>query len=108
MIAPWQTWTTIALLAVITFVIKGLGPGLLGQRAIPPRLLPVVVMLPAALLTGLVVAGTVPRSAGGGLEVDPAQLSGVAVAALALVLRLPLAVVLIGAVATTAAVRALT
>lgn len=107
MIPAWQTWTTIAVLAVVTFTIKGLGPALLGQREIPKRLLPVVVLLPPALLTGLVVAGTLPRSADGGLDLDPALLGGVGVAVVALLLRLPLVVVLLGAVVTTALVRAL-
>lgn len=108
MIATWQVWLTIALLAGATFVIKGAGPFLLGRREIPTRLLPLVVLLPSALLTGLVVAALFQQAPDGALTFDVPLVVGVAGAALALALRLPLVLVLATAVLVTALLRAMT
>jgi branched-subunit amino acid transport protein len=101
-----QVWATIIGLAIVTIAIKGIGPFLLGARDIPSRLLPVVILLPAALVTALVVSAIVKRTPEG-VSVDVAQVLGIAVAALALLLRLPLVVVLGAAVVVTAGLRAL-
>jgi branched-subunit amino acid transport protein len=102
-----QVWVTIVGLALITIAIKGIGPFLLGARDIPSRLLPVVILLPSALVTALVVSAVVERTPAG-VNVDVAQVLGVSVAAIALLLRLPLVVVLVAAVVVTAGFRALT
>jgi hypothetical protein len=102
-----EEWVTIVALALVTIAIKGIGPFLLGTREIPSRLLPVVILLPSALVTALVVSAVVERT-DSGMTVDVAQVVGVAVAAIALLLRLPLVVVLIVAVVVTAGFRALT
>lgn len=102
-----QVWVTIVALALVTIVIKGIGPFLLGAREIPNRLLPVVILLPSALVTALVVSAIVERTPSG-MTVDVAQVVGIAVAGIALLLRLPLVVVLIAAVVVTAGFRALT
>jgi branched-subunit amino acid transport protein len=106
-IPPSQVWITILLLSAVTIAIKGIGPFLLGSRDIPSRLLPVVVLLPAALVTALVASALVERTPDG-MTVNLARLVGVAVAAAALLFRLPLGVVLGAAVVTAAAFRALT
>jgi branched-subunit amino acid transport protein len=48
----------IAGLAVITAVIKGAGPVVLGGRELPPRVLGVISLLAPALLAALVVTAT--------------------------------------------------
>lgn len=49
------TWATILGLAVMTAVIKGVGPVLLGGRDLPARFTGVIVLMAPALLTALVV-----------------------------------------------------
>jgi hypothetical protein len=106
MTSATSVWITIVLLAVVTIAIKGIGPFLLGARDIPKRLLPVVILLPAALVTALVVSAIVERTPNG-MTIDAARVLGIAVAAGALFLRLPLGVVLVAAVIATAGFRAL-
>lgn len=48
-------WTTIALVALVTFAIKGAGPALLGDRPLPEAFTRVVVLLAPPLLAALVV-----------------------------------------------------
>ena len=74
-------WTTIALVAVVTFAIKGGGPALFGNRALPPALTRVVVLLAPALLAALVVTSAVAD--GPRLQLG-ADTGGVAVAGLLL------------------------
>ncbi len=105
MIPTSQVWITILLLSAVTIAIKAIGPFLLGTRDIPQRLLPVVILLPAALVTALVASALVERTPGG-MTVNIARMLGVAVAAVALFFRLPLGVVLVAAVVTTAVFRA--
>lgn len=99
-------WLTIGLLSLATFAIKGAGPFLLG-RDIPDHLRPVVALLPTALVAGIVMVAVVLPGDGGGWDTDAARLVGLGFAAAALVLRLPLAVVLVGAAVATALARLL-
>lgn len=48
-------WWTIAGCALVTAVLKGLGPVVMGGRELPPRLAAVIVLLAPALLAALVV-----------------------------------------------------
>lgn len=100
-----MTWWAVLALAGGTFLLKAVGPLLVGGRELPPRLAAVVGLLPPALLAALVATQTV--TAGAALVVD-ARLAGVAVAAVAVWRGLPfLAVVALGT-ATAALVRLLT
>jgi branched chain amino acid efflux pump len=101
-------WTTIGLLALATIAIRATGPFLLGRRDLPERTRPAVALLPTALMTALVVVEVVVPGPDGGIDVDPGKLAGLAVACVALALRLPLVVVMVLAVVTTAFVRQLT
>ena len=96
-------WIVVGAVGVATMVIKAAGPLLLGGRSLPPRVGAVVRLLAPALLAALVVTQTV-------VSVDrlvlDARLVGVAVAAVALVLRAPLLAVVVLAAASTALVRA--
>jgi branched-subunit amino acid transport protein len=97
-------WTVVLLVGLATMAIKSAGPLLAGGRALPPHLTGLVGALPAALLAALVATQTF----GGDHELMlDERAAGVAVAAVAIVLRAPLLVVLVAAAAATAALRAL-
>ncbi|MFL6138253.1 MAG: AzlD domain-containing protein [Frankiaceae bacterium] len=98
-------WVTVAGLAVGTVVIKAGSPTVLVGRTLPPRLAAVLQLLPAAVLSALVVNDALTDGARG-LTLD-ARGVGLAAAALAVLLRLPMVVVIVVAAASTALVRAL-
>jgi branched-subunit amino acid transport protein len=90
-------------LAAGTYLLKAAGPLLLGGRALPPAVVRVAELLPAALLAALVVVSTFVTDRS--LAVD-ARAAGLMAAAIALTARLPFVVVIVTAAATTALVRA--
>jgi branched-subunit amino acid transport protein len=90
-------------LAAGTFALKAAGPLLLGRRGLPPAVIRLTDLLPAALLAALVVVGTFVADRA--LVVD-ARVAGLAAAAIALAARLPFVVVVVAAAAATALVRA--
>ncbi|MDQ1395995.1 MAG: hypothetical protein QOG64_1254, partial [Acidimicrobiaceae bacterium] len=47
-------WAVVALTGIITVVLKGLGPALLGGRPLPPRLLGALSLLAPAVLAALI------------------------------------------------------
>ena len=51
-------WTLIAALALTTIALKAAGPLVTGGRILPPRLASVIALMPAALLSALVVTAT--------------------------------------------------
>jgi branched-subunit amino acid transport protein len=95
------TWVTIGGLAVVTFLIKGVGPVVFGGRALPDLLARIVPLLAPGLLAALVVVETFSGH-GRSLTLD-ARAAGLAVAVVALWRRMPL----IGAVLCAALVTAL-
>jgi hypothetical protein len=97
-------WVTIAALALATAALKLAGPLALGGRPLPVRALNVVELLASALLAALVVVETFGK--GSSLTVD-ARVLGVAFAAVALMLRAPMIVVVLGAAVVTALARLL-
>jgi branched chain amino acid efflux pump len=96
-------WIAIAALTVICFAIKATGPVALGGRELPRALERLIVLLPAALLSALVVVQTF--ASGRELVLD-ARAAGLAAAAVALALRASVLVVLLTAALTTAGLRA--
>ena len=74
-------WTTVAALFVCTVLVKGAGPIITGGREMPPRALAVIALVPAALLSALVVVDSFTD--GGELAVG-ARTLGVAAAGVAL------------------------
>jgi branched-subunit amino acid transport protein len=97
-------WTTVIVVGVATVTFKSAGPVLLGGRPLPAKLAAVVELLAPALLAALVVTQTL----GGDEEVVvDARLAGVAAAAVALLLRAPILVVVGVAAATKALARGL-
>lgn len=97
-------WLVTIGLGAATVAIKALGPVLLGERRLPPRVLSGLRLLAPALLAALVV--TQVFASGNDLIVD-ARAAGLLVAVAALVLRAPTLVVIGSAAVTTALVRLL-
>ena len=58
-------WTLIAVLAVATITLKAAGPLVTGGRTLPPRAAAIIAAMPAALLSALVVTGTLTDEDGG-------------------------------------------
>jgi branched-subunit amino acid transport protein len=96
-------WLTVLVVATATIVIKAAGPVILGGRQLPPAILAVVALLPAALLAALVAVLTFETD--GALAID-ARLIGVGVAAVAIWMRAPILVAVVLAGAATALARA--
>ncbi len=93
----------VLLLGAGTLAMKAAGPVLIGGgRRIPAWIGRTGTVLPAGLLSALVAIDLLGTG-----DPDPARLLGAAVAALAVVLRAPFLVVVLGATVTTALVRAL-
>jgi hypothetical protein len=97
-----SVWVTIAVLAAATAGLKLVGPLALGGRPLREGAMNVVELVASALLAALVVVETFGN--GRSLTLD-ARALGVAFAALLLVRRLPMAVVVVGAAAVTALAR---
>lgn len=95
-------WTAVAVMTVVTFAIKAAGPVVLGGRSLPPAAERLIVLLPAALLTALVVTQTFAEDRAVVLD---ARAAGIAVAIAAAVARAPMLVVLVLAAGTTALLR---
>ena len=100
-----DVWLTIGVLAVVTAVIRGSGPVLLGGRKLPAPLQGVIALVAPALLSALVVVQTVGAPEGGALELD-ARIVGVAAAGGALMLGATTLPVVALAALVTALVRA--
>ena len=100
-----MTWIAILALAAGTYLLKGVGPLLAGGRRMPPRLDRVVRLLPPALLAGLVAVQTF--GAERALTLD-GRAAGVALGAVAVLLRAPFIVVIVVAMAGAAGCRLLT
>lgn len=96
-------WIAIGVLTVTCFAFKAAGPVALGGRDLPPAARRLIVLLPAALLTALLVVQTFGTERG--LTLD-ARAGGLAAAILAVALRASVVVVLLAAAVTTAALRA--
>ncbi len=100
-----DVWIAIGVLTVVCFVIKAVGPVALGGRDLPRWAERLIVLLPAALLSALVVVQTF---ADGKALVLDARAAGVAAAMIAVALRASILVVLLVAAGTAAGLRALT
>ena len=95
-------WLVVLAVGIGTIAIKASGPVLLGGRPLPDRVQSVVALLAPALLAALVATNTF--GSGQRLVAD-ARLIGVAVAALAIMLRAPILVVVVVAAASAALAR---
>lgn len=98
-----DVWISIGALTLICFAVKATGPVVLGGRELPASAVRLIALLPAALLTALVVTQTFAD--GRRLALD-ARAAGVAVAVLALLARRGVLTTLLLAAGTTALLRA--
>jgi uncharacterized membrane protein len=98
------TVLALVLLAAGTYAAKAAGPVLSAGRELPPALRDLANLLPAALLAALVATQTV--ATGSALTLD-ARAVGVGLAAVAIWLRAPFAVVVLVGAAGTALTRLL-
>lgn len=99
-----MTWTLVLALAAGAYGFKVVGLLVLGGRRVPAPLLRCLSLIPAAMISALVVKDTL--SSGTELVVD-ARAAGVGAAVVAAGLRAPLIVVIVLGAGVTAAVRAL-
>lgn len=97
------TWILVLAVGLATVGLKAAGPVVLGGRPLPAPVLGVVGLLAPALLAALIATNTL--ASGGQLVVD-ARLLGVGAAALAILARAPVIVVVGVAAAVTALARA--
>jgi branched-subunit amino acid transport protein len=96
-------WLLIALCAGTTLLTRGLGPAAVGGRALPAPVVRVVLLLASALLAALVVTSAL---ADGPVLHVGADTAGVTFAGVLLWRRAPVLVVVVGAAAMTALLRA--
>lgn len=99
-----MSWFHLVALAATAYAFKAVGLVVLGRMSLRGRAVDVVRLLPAALLAALVAVQTV--AVGRDLVLD-ARVAGVAFAGLAVWRRWPFTVIVIGAAAVTAAIRAI-
>jgi hypothetical protein len=95
-------WVVVGVLAASTMALKAAGPVLLGGRRVPERIAGILDLLAPVVLAALVAVQTF---AGEGELVLDARAVGLAVAAMAVLLRAPVIVVVVAAAAATALVR---
>ncbi len=99
-----MTWTLIILLALGAYAFKVTGLIILGGRSLPPVFERCLGLIPAAIITALVMKDTF--TVGQDLTLD-ARALGIAVAVIAAWKRAPLIVVIVLGAAATAIVRQL-
>lgn len=99
-----KSWLTVALCIVSTAAIRAFGPITVGGRTFSARTTRVLALLPAALLSALVVTETIISD--GSLDID-ARLAGVAFAGLLLWRNASVIWVVVGSAAFTALLRLL-
>lgn len=98
-----MTWTTIAVLAVGTYLLKAVGPVVAGDRHMPPGVERVLMLLPPALF-GALIAVQAFAGETGGLTLD-ARAGGLLAAGVAVWFRAPFLVVVMSGVLATALLR---
>jgi branched-subunit amino acid transport protein len=96
------TWIVVGVSGAATFVLKALGPVLLGGRSLPPGVIAIITLLGPTLLAALVATQVF---AGDRELVVDARVVGIAAAAVAILARLPILVVVVAAAAATALAR---
>lgn len=97
-----MTWTLVFALSAAAYGLKLLGAVIVGQRTMPPVVERCLLLIPAALLAGLIAKDTF--TVGQSIGVD-ARAAGLVVAAVATWKKLPFAVIIVLGVGTTAVLR---
>jgi branched-subunit amino acid transport protein len=99
-----EAWVLIAALTLMSLVVKGLGPALVGGRPLPRWAGRVIALAAPALLTALVATSLLADARRFSVG---AEAVGVAVAGVLLLLRAPLLLACLAAIVVTAGVRLL-
>jgi branched-subunit amino acid transport protein len=97
-----EAWVLVIAVGTATVVLKAAGPVFLGRRPLPERIQSMVDLLAPVMLTALVVTQTFGGD--GELSLD-ARVPGVAAAAVAIRLRVPLVGAMVVAALVTSLVR---
>ena len=97
-----MSWALVFSLSLAAYGLKLLGSVVVGQRIMPPVIERCLLLIPAALLAGLIAKDTF--TVGQTIAVD-ARAAGLAVAAFATWRRVPFALIIVLGVGTTALVR---
>lgn len=97
-----MSWTFVLALAACAYGLKLLGAVIIGQREMPLVVQRCLLLIPAALLAGLIAKDTF--TSGQSYAID-ARAAGLAVAVLATWRKLPFVVVIVAGVGTTAVIR---
>ena len=97
-----MSWTFVLVLAACAYGLKLLGAVIIGQREMPLVVQRCLLLIPAALLAGLIAKDTF--TTGQNYAID-ARAAGLAVAVLATWRKLPFVVVIVAGVGTTALIR---
>lgn len=98
-------WIVVAAAGAATLALKALGPVLLGGRSLPAQVVAVIALLGPTLLAALVATQTF---AGDRELVVDARVVGIGAAAVALLGRLPILIVVVAAAVATALARLVT
>ena len=94
-----KVWLAALAVTVVNWLMKAGGPLLMGDRKLPPAAVRIVGLIAPVLLAGLIVTEL------GGKRLDWTQLTGVGVAGLLSVLRVPLLVAVAAGIVLTAGIR---
>ena len=97
-----MSWTFVLVLAACAYGLKLLGAVIIGQREMPLVMQRCLLLIPAALLAGLIAKDTF--TTGQNYAID-ARAAGLAIAVLATWRKLPFVVVIVAGVGTTALIR---
>ncbi len=97
-----MTWALVFALSAAAYGLKLLGAVIVGQRTMPPVVERCLLLIPAALLAGLIAKDTF--TIGQSIGVD-ARAAGLAVATVATWKKMPFAVIIVLGVGTTALIR---
>lgn len=104
MVSNAELWLLIAVLSIVAYALKMVGFVVVGARTMPPMVERCLLLIPASLLSALVVKDTFTIAQD---VVIDARAAGLAVAVIAVWRRAPFIVVVVAAMAATALVRAL-
>lgn len=99
-----MSWWLVVSLAFTAYGFKALGVMVIGQRTMPPTVQRCLLLIPAAVLAGLITKDTFTSAQT--ITID-ARAAGLAVAVLATWRRAPFIVVIVAGVGTTALLRAI-
>jgi uncharacterized membrane protein len=96
------SWALVLALSGAAYGLKLVGAVIIGQRTMPPAIERCLLLIPAALLAGLIAKDTFTTGQSIGID---ARAVGLAVAAVATWKKLPFAVIIVLGVGTVAVIR---